>query len=505
MMPKAKMKTKGIPSPHHYFYPGTNTLKNKYGIKDSTVLMEVYVHDVREEIAQLRKEPLPYRTDSSYLCYIHKRLFSRIFEWAGQLRNVPFTFKDGTTAAMPEMIDAEWGTTFAPNDTIHKNLQRLDQILLNKNGLQGLSREEFVEQAAPLFALLYSTRPFRVGNGYTQELFFVNLAEAAGHKLDFSLVKQADINIASIKAAEEGNLGPLRNLFEHISNPENISKKQSRAETQQKGRISPEQQKILKNEGETIFTTSRTGNFSGILIPQKNLPPLSTTEINVIVRVDPSTRESQERIRSLSKFVYGKSKILDKQMKQISTNVKDPSSTGYKLSYQIRKNPKSVGNLAGINFCGLKNAKRRTAEKNVKALTDEIVNLSLTVRRIQREMVKDYQHEQERCAKEVRMPSENLQDLLALPKEMQGQALKESPTLAQELNNFVLALHNRLSPDEARAIKRENYRELATMMCLSEKQAKQIAGVTQKAKAAHLNSQTQTRAIKHSKGLAIAS
>ncbi len=498
-------KTKGVPSPHHYFYPGTSTLKNKYGIKDATTLMEVYARDTEEGIAQLRKEPPPYRADSSYLCYIHKRLFSRTFEWAGQLRNVPFTFKDGTTAAMPEMMDAEWGTTFAPNDTIHKNLQRLDQILLNKNGLQGLSREEFVEQAAPLFALLYSTRPFRVGNHCTQELFFESLARAAGHKLDFSLVKQADINIASIKAAEEGNLGPLRNLFEHISNPENISKKQSRAETQQKDHISPEQQKILKNEGETIFTTSRTGNVSNILIPKKNLPPLVKTEIDTIVGDDPSVRESQERIRNLSKLVYGKSKMLDKQMAQISTNLTNPSSTGYKLAHQIRKNPKSVGNLAGINFCGLKNAKRRTAEENVTALTNEIVNLSLTVRDVQKRITQSYQHEQERCAKEVRMPSENLQDLLALPKEMQGQALKESPALTQELNNFVLALHNRLSSDEKKAIKMEDHKELAKMMGLSEEKAKKIAGVAREAKIAHLNSQTQTRATKYSKGLAVAS
>ncbi|WP_208438065.1 BID domain-containing T4SS effector [Bartonella taylorii] len=504
-MPKVKVKTKGIPSPHHYVYPGTNTLKNKYGIKDSTVLMDVYARNVKEGRAQLREEQLPYRFDASYLCYIHKRLFFSTFEWAGQLRNVPFTFKDGTIAAMPEMMDPEWGTTFAPNDAIHKNLQRFDQTLLEKNNLQGLSREEFVKQAAPLFALLHVTRPFRVGNGYTQELFFENLARAAGHSLDFSLAKQEEINIACIKAGEEGDLKPLKSLFEHISNPEHISKKQSRTETQQKGHVSPEQWKTLKNEDEASFTTSKTGNFSGVLIPKKNLPPLAKTEVNVIVREDPNIRESREKIQSLSKLVYGKSKILDKQMMQIATNVKNPSSTGYKLSHQIKRDPKSVGKLAGINFCGLKNARRKTAEKNVKALADEIVNFSLTVRHVQREMTRDYQNEQRRCAIEIRMPTENLQDLLALPKEMQKKALKESPVLSDELDTFVKALHNRLSPDEQRAIKRENYKELATMMSLSEKKARQIANVARLAKAAHLNSETQTHAISHSKGLAIAS
>ncbi len=484
------------PSPNNYFYPGTSTLKNKYGIKDAVSLMEVYARDVAEGIARLRAEPLPEYFDVSYLSYIHKKLFSNTFEWAGHTRNMPFKFEDGTIAAMPKMVDHEWGSIFATGDQVSKNLTKLGGELFKGNNLQGLSREEFVEQAAPLFAFLHVTHPFRVGNHCTQELFFESIARAAGHKLDFSLAKQEDINLACIKAAEAGDLKPLESLFEHISNPENISKKQSRVETRHK---------ILKNEGETIFTTSRTGNVSNILIPKKNLPPLVKTEIDTIVGDDSSVRESQERIRNLSKLVYGKSKMLDKQMAQISTNLTNPSSTGYKLAQQIRKNPKSVGNLAGINFCGLKNAKRRTAEENVKALTDEIVNLSLTVRDVQKSITQSYQHEQERCAKEVRMPSENLQTILAAPKELQRQALKESPALAKELNNFVLALHNRLSSDEKKAIKMEDHKELAKMMGLSEEKAKQIAGVAREAKIAHLNSQTQTRAIKHSKGLAIAS
>ncbi|WP_208438063.1 BID domain-containing T4SS effector [Bartonella taylorii] len=494
------------PSPNNYFYPGTSTLKNKYGIKDTVFFMEVYARDVAEGIAQLRTEPLPDNLDASYLSYIHKKLFFNTFEWAGHPRNIPFTFEDGTTAVMPEMVDPEWGTVFATGDQISKNLTKLSGELFKENNLQGLSREEFVEQATPLFAFLHATHPFRVGNSCTQELFFESIARAAGHSLDFSLAKQEDISFACIKAAEEGDLEPLKSLFEHISNPQHVSKELlSHTKTQQKDHVSPEQWKTLKSEGEAIFTTSKTGNFGNVLIPKKNLPPLAKTEINTMVGEDPNIRESRERIQSLSKLVYGKSKILDKQMMQISTNFTNPSSAAYKLSHQMKINPKSVGKLAGISFCGLKNARRRTAEKNVTELTNEIVNFSLTVRHVQKEITRDYQNEQERCATEVRMPSESLQAILAAPKELQRQAFKESPALAKELDTFVKVLHKRLSPDEQKAIKSEDYKELAKIMGLSEEKAQQITSVARKAKVAHLNSETQTRAIKHSKGLAIAS
>ncbi|WP_455479158.1 BID domain-containing T4SS effector [Bartonella sp. B23] len=505
MMPKAKVKTKGVPSPHNYVYPGTSTLKNKYGIQDPVVLMDAYARNVGERMARLREEPMPESFDSSYLCYIHKKLFFSLFEWAGQLRNVPFTFLDGTVAAMPEMVDSEWGNAFANGDEIHENLQKLDQTLFEKDNLRGLSRKEFADQAAKLFASLHHTCPFRVGNGCTQELFFENLAKMAGHQLDFSLAPQEDIKIACIKAKEKGDLEPLKSLFEHISNPERISRKQSRTETQQKRHVGSEQQKTLKNENEDIFMTQKTESLSGVLIPGKKLPPLMKTEINTMVEVDPNVRASQKKIQALSKTVYGSSKTLNKKIAQISTNLINPSSTAYKLSNQIKSAPSSIAKLAGINFCGLKNSRRKMAERSVKALTDEIVNFSLTVRHIQKEIIKDHQNEQRRCAKEIRMPSSNLQDLFTLPKEMQRKALEQSAVLSEELNTFVIALHNRLSTDEQKTIKKEDYKKLAKMMNLSEEKAQQIANVARNAKTAHMNSPIQTYVVNRSKGLAIAS
>ncbi|WP_208438064.1 BID domain-containing T4SS effector [Bartonella taylorii] len=499
-MPKAKVKTKGIPSPHHYFYPGTDTLKNKYGIKDPTVLMEVYARNVEEGRAQLREEQLPDYFDASYLCYIHKRLFSRTFEWAGQLRHVPFTFKDGTVAVMPEMISSEWGSIFATGDKIHKDLQTLDQILLEKNNLQGLSRKEFLDDASVLFASLHHTCPFRLGNEHAQEIFFENLAEAAGHSLDFSLVTQDSLKLASIKAEEEEDLEPLRNLFELISNPQRVSKKRmSPTKTQQKGHVSPEQPKTLKDEEKTAFTVRTTKELENVLIPGKKLVPLEKNKLFEMIAEDACVHTCREQIEILSKLVYGNPKILNQKMVEFITN---PSSA-QETAIQIKLLPESFAKLAGINFCGLKNAKRKEAEESSDMLAHAIVNFSHAVKNAEEEITQDYRNEQMRREKAVGMPSEDLQNLLNSSKEMQKTILRNSPTLQKELYDFVKNTNNRLSSNEQKVIQNGDYKMLAKIMDITENKAEQVTNIVQKAKEAYQQSQMHT--MNRSKVLAIAS
>ncbi|PIT67939.1 hypothetical protein [Bartonella tribocorum] len=50
-MPKAKKNR--TPSPNHYTYPQSVTLKNKYGIQDYTSLLEKCAHDTTKEMINL--------------------------------------------------------------------------------------------------------------------------------------------------------------------------------------------------------------------------------------------------------------------------------------------------------------------------------------------------------------------------------------------------------------------------------------------------------------------
>ncbi len=264
-MPKAKAKTKNIQitSPHHYVYPNTTTLKNKYGIKDFKAFLEKTSHDSAKAMVNLRESPLPEQFNSSYLCHIHSQLFKDTFEWAGHFRHVPFTFEDGTTAAMPEMKRTGWENAFALGDEIQEGLQKLDKTLVEKNNLRGLTREEFNFQAISLFNSLNQLHPFREGNGRTQRAFFENLAKAAGHQLEFSLVTKERMMLASIAVAEKGDLEPMQHLFEDISNPEKIHLlKEFTDNMKALGRNVNDRPVMVTKEGETYTGTYRGAGFN---------------------------------------------------------------------------------------------------------------------------------------------------------------------------------------------------------------------------------------------------
>ncbi|OPB31354.1 Fic family protein [Bartonella sp. AR 15-3] len=209
-------------SSYYYTYPDTVVLKNKYGITDLYELVQRCAHDTAKEAVNLLAEPDPERFDTSYLKYLHGRLFQDVFEWAGCTRDVPFTFSDGTTATALGMSKSDSDVKFAAGREIGESLELFDRVLAQKNNLKGLSREEFVPEAAKLFAAINYIHPFREGNGRTQRLFFIKLARAAGHKLDFSAMTSMRMTYASIESIRNDDIAPLEHLFEDISNPKKL-------------------------------------------------------------------------------------------------------------------------------------------------------------------------------------------------------------------------------------------------------------------------------------------
>ncbi|EJF82375.1 hypothetical protein MCU_01527 [Bartonella elizabethae Re6043vi] len=544
-MPKAKAKTKNInnPSPHNYLYPKTVTLKNKYGTKDLDTFLKKCSHDTAKAMINLREESLPEKFDSAYLCHIHKKLFSNTFEWAGLTRNIPVTFSDGTTAVMPEMKRTGWENAFAIGDEIQEGLQQLDQMLAEKNNLQGLSREEFNSEAINLFNALNQVHPFREGNGRTQRAFFENLAKSAGHQLEFSLVTKERMLLASVAVAEKGNLEPMQHLFEDISNPEKVCLlKEFMDNMKNSGRnvndrpvmvvkegetytglyrgaglnsfafnvkgayiigskehLTPEQLKTLKPGDRFTFTVPQTKELKGILIPEEKLVPLTKNEKAERVAEDACVNTSLKQVQQLAKIVYGNETKLNKQMAAI---INDPA-LGQQLANQIEKAPDSVAHLAGFNLCGLQNQARANAKNHVEMLCSAVVNFSHAVKHAEKEINQEHRAEQERRAKTVEMPSQSLQDLFALPKELQQEVLAKNPGLQKELTSFVKNINSRLSTAEHKAVKNNAYEALAESMGVSENKAKQITQTIKQAKEVH--QQTCTRAINRSNVLAMAS
>ncbi|WP_375663678.1 Fic family protein [Bartonella sp. CL63NXGY] len=252
----------------NFFYPNSKVLKNKYRIKDKEILKECCSNDVKKEMIKLHQEPLPEQFNASYLKYLHQRLFSRAFEWAGHTREEPFTFEDGTVASMPILKRKEFTKPFAIGRKIQKGLEKLDKTLSEKNNLQGLTREEFVEQAAGIMIDLHHLHPFREGNRRTKRLFVEKLAQAAGHELDFSLVSKKRKDFVRAAAMEHGDPEPMKHLLEDISNPEKLLILQEFTNSMRELGLDEKNYylTVVAKEGETYHGTYRGSGPNGFML-----------------------------------------------------------------------------------------------------------------------------------------------------------------------------------------------------------------------------------------------
>ncbi|WP_273758620.1 BID domain-containing T4SS effector [Bartonella sp. AU55XJBT] len=252
----------------NFFYPNSKVLKNKYRIKDKEILKERCCDDVKKEIIKLRQEPPPEQFDTAYLKYLHHRLFSRAFEWAGQTRQAPFTFEDSTVASMPILKRKEFTKPFAIGRKIQEGLEKLDKTLAEKKNLQGLSREEFVEHAAEIMIDLHHLHPFREGNRRTKRLFVEKLAQAAGHELDFSVVSKKRKDFVRAAAMERGDPEPMKHLLEDISNPEKLLILQEFTNSMRKLGMGERNYylAVVAKEGETYHGTYRGCGANGFMM-----------------------------------------------------------------------------------------------------------------------------------------------------------------------------------------------------------------------------------------------
>jgi len=175
-----------------YAYKGSTVLKNKLGLRDSSLLesfeLEMTALRAREALPVGRMDPLHYRR-------VHHHLFQDVYTWAGKYRTVR-TAKGGNLFCYPEYIAREMDRLFGamPN-------------LLNAK-----SRDTFTQEAARFLGELNALHPFREGNGRAQLSFMSMIGARAGYPLNFAQVKRATFLPAMI-ASYSGNLGPLVEQF----------------------------------------------------------------------------------------------------------------------------------------------------------------------------------------------------------------------------------------------------------------------------------------------------
>ncbi len=149
-----------------YVYPGTRTLKNRFGTTDAAKLDR----GERFLVAQRIAEGFPGGPfDLVHLQAIHRHLFQDIYEWAGEIRTVEIS---------------KGAQQFQFRQYIQTGMAEVHRRLTRSRFLADLSRADFAGQVAVIVGDINYIHPFREGNGRTQLQYLKLLAERAGHALD---------------------------------------------------------------------------------------------------------------------------------------------------------------------------------------------------------------------------------------------------------------------------------------------------------------------------------
>jgi cell filamentation protein len=180
-----------------YLDKATGVLRNLLNVKNQAGLDTVESSLSFLRAAELREHPVKGKFDLPHLQEIHRRLFADVYDWAGQIRQVKIV-KGATVFALPSALEGAARQLFGQ--------------LAREQHLNGLSAVLFSERAGHYLGEINVLHPFREGNGRTQREFMGQLAQAAGHRIDWSGIGQAEMVRASI-AAYNGEPSGLARLI----------------------------------------------------------------------------------------------------------------------------------------------------------------------------------------------------------------------------------------------------------------------------------------------------
>lgn len=180
----------------------TGILRNLVGAKSYD---ELYAAEADSALsAELELTNIARTNDFCELCAIHKAVFGKIYDWAGQPRTVDIRKSEDGSEYFLIVSRIPTGSNYVFGE------------LKAKDGLKGLKRDDFIKRLAYFYDQLNYIHPFREGNGRSQRIFWNRVAKDAGYRLDWSRVTSTENNAASKLAAEKLDLSLLIEMFNKI-------------------------------------------------------------------------------------------------------------------------------------------------------------------------------------------------------------------------------------------------------------------------------------------------
>jgi cell filamentation protein len=174
-----------------YFDYVHGILKNLPGFTTQAKLDSFETAEAAEAQVRLRIDPVRGSFDTAHLKEIHKRIFQRIYPWAGEFRQVNIRRSGSYFFALVPFIEQNLLSTFSK--------------LAAENQLKGLDANAFASRAAYYLGELNAIHPFREGNGRTQRECIRQLAAEAGFRMNWGRVTREQMYEASVESHNLGN------------------------------------------------------------------------------------------------------------------------------------------------------------------------------------------------------------------------------------------------------------------------------------------------------------
>ncbi len=164
-----------------YCYPGTDILRNLEDIRDKAALDRFEADAVAVGLINLKRNPIKGPFDAARLKETHRRIFGRVYPWASE-------FRQGI--GMMGKNRSGFVVAYGPSENVPTALDEAFTKLKAEGNLQGLDSARFAIRLAFYYSELDAIHPFREGNSRTLRAFTSDLAQAAGHRLEWARVGQ---------------------------------------------------------------------------------------------------------------------------------------------------------------------------------------------------------------------------------------------------------------------------------------------------------------------------
>jgi cell filamentation protein len=162
-------------------YPGTDLLINLGDYRSQIDLNRFVADAVFLAFAAIEARPIKGPFDAARLKETHRRIFGKVYPWAGEFRK---------GIGMMGKNRSGFVVAYGPSENVPGALAEAFAKLKAERCLQGLDAGRFATRLAFNYSELDAIHPFREGNSRTLRAFTSDVAQAAGHRLEWSRVGQ---------------------------------------------------------------------------------------------------------------------------------------------------------------------------------------------------------------------------------------------------------------------------------------------------------------------------